>query len=165
MKAKEKQDYSREARKKLEAKGKCPLSFGAMTEDALAEASEGCCSADFATHSLYWQWSSLLPHIAISIYHFTLLLKKKMQISAIFYHFALISSHILIGSHRQKNTAHKKSEEAALLHSILFHGTKPTPYTSSPEDLPSVLRDACQIGSAFSVFAKHFDAITMARSF
>ena len=88
-----------------------------------------------------------------------------MLFSAIFYHFALISSHILIGSHRQKNTAHKKSEEAALPHSILFHGTKPTPYTSSPEDLPSVLRDACQIGSAVSVFAKHFDAITMARSF
>ena len=120
MKAKEKQDYSREARKKLEAKGKCPLSFGAMTEDALAEASEGCCSADFATHSLYWQWSSLLPHIAISVYHFTLLLKKKMQISAIFYHFAPISSHILIGSHRQKSSPYL---------SFLLSRRKPFQYT------------------------------------
>ena len=153
-------------RKNHVAKGKCPLlTWDAMTEDASAEASEGCCSADFATHSLYWQWSSLPPYIAISTYHFAPTLKKKMQFSAIFYHFALISSHILIGSHRQKNTAHKKSEEAALPHSILFHGTKPTPYTSSPEDLPSVLRDARQIGSAVSIFAKHLDAITMACSF
>lgn len=136
-----------------------------MTKDARAEASEGCCSADFATPSLCWQWNSLSPQIATPTYHSTPRLKKKMQFSAIFYHFALISSHILIGSHRQKNTAHKKSEEAALPHSIFFHGTKPTPYTSSPEDLPSVLRDARQIGSAVSVFAKHFDAITMARSF
>ena len=60
-------------RKNRVAKGKCPLlTCGAMTEDARAEASEECCSADFATHSLYWQWSSLLPYIAISIYHFTL---------------------------------------------------------------------------------------------
>ena len=49
------------------AKGKCPLlTWDNMTEDARAEKSEGGCSADFATHSLYWQWSSLLPHIAIS---------------------------------------------------------------------------------------------------
>ena len=54
-------------RKNRVAKGKCPLlTCGAMTEDASAEASEGCCSADFATRSLYWQWSSLLPYIAIS---------------------------------------------------------------------------------------------------
>ena len=96
-------------RKNRVAKGKCPLlTCGAMTEDASAEASEGCCSADFATHSLYWQWSSLSPYIAISTYHFVPTFKKKMLFSAIFYHFALISSHILIGSHRQKNTAHKK---------------------------------------------------------
>ncbi len=55
------------------AKGKCPLlTWDNMTEDARAEKSEGGCSADFATHSLYWQWSSLLPHIAISTYHFKL---------------------------------------------------------------------------------------------
>ena len=42
-------------RKNRVVTGKCPLSFGAMTEDASAEASEGGCSADFATHSLYWQ--------------------------------------------------------------------------------------------------------------
>lgn len=60
-------------RKNRVAKGKCPLlTCGAITEDASAEASEGCCSADFATHTLYRQWSSLLPHIAISIYHFIL---------------------------------------------------------------------------------------------
>ena len=54
-------------RKNRVAKGKCPLlTWGAMTEDARAEASEGCCSADFATQSLCWQWSSLLPYIAIS---------------------------------------------------------------------------------------------------
>ena len=54
-------------RKNRVAEGKCPLlTWGAMTEDARAEASEGCCSADFVTHSLYWQWSSLSPQIAIS---------------------------------------------------------------------------------------------------
>ncbi len=43
-------------RKNRVAKGKYPLlTWGAMTEDARAEASEGCCLADFATHSLYWQ--------------------------------------------------------------------------------------------------------------
>jgi len=43
-------------RKNRVAKGKYPLlTWGAKTEDASAEASEGCCSADFATHSLYWQ--------------------------------------------------------------------------------------------------------------
>ncbi len=41
-------------RKNRVAKGKCPLlTWGAMTEDARAEASKGCRSADFASHSLY----------------------------------------------------------------------------------------------------------------
>ena len=91
------------------AKGKCSLLTWCHDRGCpRTEASEECCSADFATHSLCWLWNSLSLHIAISTYHFTSCLKKKMQFSAIFYHFALISSHILIGSHRQKNTAHKK---------------------------------------------------------
>jgi len=60
-------------RKNRVVTGKRPLlTWGAMTEVASAEASEGGCSADYSTHSLYWQWSSLLPHIAISICHFIL---------------------------------------------------------------------------------------------
>lgn len=88
--------------------------------------------------------------------------------NAVFCDFLSLCPHILPYTYREPQAEKhrsQKSEEAALPHSILFHGTKPTPYTSSPEDLRSVLRDARQIGSALSVFAKHFDAITMARSF
>ena len=88
--------------------------------------------------------------------------------NAVFCDFLSLCPHILPYTYREPQAEKhrsQKSEEAALPHSIFFHGTKPTSYTSSPEDLPSVLRDARQIGSAVSVFAKHFNAITMARSF
>lgn len=88
--------------------------------------------------------------------------------NAVFCDFLSLYPHILPYTYREPQAEKhrsQKSEEAALPHSIFFHGTKPTPYTSSLEDLPSALRDACQIGSAVSVFAKHFEAIPMARSF
>ncbi len=57
-------------RKNRVAKGKYPLlTWGAKTEDASAEASEGCCSADFATHSLYWQYHHTLQSLPNIFYY------------------------------------------------------------------------------------------------